>query len=65
MVKASAVSKAAEPRFDFLFILGDFSGSSHTSDIKKKKIVTTVATLPGEWRYRVSVGTGWPVVNVL
>ena len=32
----------------------DFSGSSHTSDIK---IGTPVVTLPGAWRYRVSAGT--------
>ena len=24
---------------------------------------TPVATLPGAWRYRVSVGTGWPGVS--
>ena len=33
----------------------DFSGSSHTSDLK---IGTPVATLPGAWDYRVSAGTG-------
>ena len=37
----------------------DFSGSSHTSDLKK--FSTAVATLPGAWRYRVSAGTGRPV----
>ena len=31
---------------------GIFSGSSHTSDLK---IGTPVATLPGAWRYRVSI----------
>ena len=36
----------------------DFSGLSHTSDLK---IGIPVATLPGTWRYRVSAGTGWPV----
>ena len=40
----------------------DFSGSSHTSDLK---IGTPVATLPGVWRYRVSAETGWPGVSVL
>ena len=40
----------------------DFSGSSHTSDLK---IGTPVATLPGVWRYRVSVGTSWPGVSIL
>ena len=41
---------------------GIFSGSSHTSDLKTG---TPVATLPGAWRYRVSVGTGWPGVSIL
>ena len=40
----------------------DFSGSSHTSDLK---IGTPVATLPGAWRYRVSSGTGQPGVSIL
>ena len=40
----------------------DFSGTSHTSDLK---IGTTVATLPGAWRYRVSAGTGRPGVSIL
>ena len=41
---------------------GDYSGSSHTSDLK---IGTPDATLPSAWRYRVSVGTGWPSVSIL
>ena len=41
---------------------GDFSGSSHTSDLK---IGMPVATLPGVWRYRVSAGTGQPGVSIL
>ena len=41
---------------------GDFSRSSHTSDLK---IGTPVATLPGTWRYRVSAGTGWFDVSIL
>ena len=40
----------------------DFSGSSHTSDLK---IGTPVAILPGTWHYRVSAGTGWPGVSIL
>ena len=40
----------------------NFSGSSHTSDLK---IGTPVATLPGAWHYRVSAGTGWPGVSIL
>ena len=39
-----------------------FSGSSQTSDLK---IGTPVATLPGAWRYGVSIGTGWPGVSIL
>ena len=41
---------------------GIFSGSSHTSDFK---IGTPVATLPGDWRYWVSAGTGEPGVSIL
>ena len=40
----------------------DYSGLSHTSDLK---IGTPVATLPGAWRYRVSTGTGRPGVSIL
>ena len=40
----------------------DFSGSSHTSDLK---IGTPVASLPGTWHYRVSAGTGQPGVSIL
>ena len=40
----------------------DFSGLSHTSDLKNG---TPVATLPGAWRYRFSAGTGQPVVSIL
>ena len=40
----------------------DFSGSSHTSDLK---IGTPVASLPGAWHYRVSAGTGQPGVSIL
>ena len=41
---------------------GIFSGSSHTCDLN---IDTPVATLPGAWRSRVSVGTGRPGVSIL
>ena len=41
---------------------GIFSGSSHTSDLK---IGTSVVTLPGAWRYRVSAGTGRSGVSIL
>ena len=45
-----------EPGFNSHLRHGDYSGTSHTSDLK---IDTPVAILPGAWRYRVSVGTGW------
>ena len=41
---------------------GDFSGSSHTSDLK---IDTPLATLPGAWRYRLNAETGSPGVSIL
>ena len=40
----------------------DFSGQSHTNDLK---IGTPVATLPDSRRYRVSGGTGWRGVSIL
>ena len=55
MVKASA-SGAEDPGFESR-LPRDFSGSSHTSDLK---IGTPVATLLGSWCYRVSAGTSWP-----
>ena len=60
MVKASA-SRAEDSGLESR-LRRDFSGSSHTSDLK---IGTPVATLPGAWRYRVSAGTGWPGVSIL
>ena len=60
VVKASA-SRAEDPGFEFR-LHRDFSGSSHTSDLK---IGTPVATLPGACRYRVSAGTGRPGVSIL
>ena len=60
MVKASA-SGAEDPGFESC-LRWDFSGLSHTSDLK---IGTPVATLPGAWRYRVSAGTGRPGVSIL
>ena len=60
VVKASA-SKAKDPGFESR-LRRDFSGSSHTSDLK---IGIPVATLPGAWRYRVSTGTGQPCVSIL
>ena len=43
---------------------GDFFGSSNTSHLKEL-IGTSVATLPGAWRYRLSAGTGRPGVSIL
>ena len=60
VVKTSA-SGAGDPGFESRW-RRDFSGSSHTSDLK---IGTPVATLPGAWRYRVSAGTGRPGVSIL
>ena len=60
VVKASA-SGAEDLGFESR--LGrDFSGSSHTSDVK---INTLLATLPDAWHYRVSAGTGRPGVSIL
>ena len=44
-------------RFDSGWCCGDFSGLSHTNDLK---FDIPLATLPGGWCYRVSAGTGWP-----
>ena len=60
VVKASA-SGAEDPGFEFR-LRRDFSGSSHTSDLK---IGAPVATLPGTWHCRVSAGTGCPGACVL
>ena len=60
MVEASA-SGAEDPGFESR-LRRDFSGLSHTSDLK---IGTPVATLPGAWHYRVSAGTGRPSVSIL
>ena len=60
VVKASA-SGAEGPGFESR-LRRDFSGSSHTGDLK---MGTPVATHPGSWRYRVSVGTGRSGVSIL
>ena len=59
VVKASA-SRAEDPGLESR-LRRDFSGSSHTSELK---IGTPVATLPGAWRFRVIAGTGWPGVGI-
>ena len=61
VVKASAPG-AEDPEFESRLCPGNFSGSSHTSDLK---IGTPVATLPGAWRFKVSAGTCWPGVSIL
>ena len=61
VVQASALRRE-DPGFDSHLHHGDFSRSSHTSDVK---ISTPVATLPGALRYRVSPVTGWPVISML
>ena len=52
MVKMFA-SRAADPELDSRLLRSDFSGWSHTSDLKVR---TPVAILPGPWRRRVSAG---------
>ena len=44
----------SRPALDPHFPQGDFSRSSHTTDLK---LNTPVATLPGTWCYRVGAGT--------
>ena len=61
VVKASA-SRGEDPGFESRLSRDFFAGSSHTSDFK---IGTSVATLPGAWRDRVSAGTGWSGVSIL
>ena len=60
MVKASA-SRAEDPWFESR-LRRDFSGSSHTSDLKTG---IPMGTLSGAWRYRVRAGTGRPGVSIL
>ena len=60
VVKTSA-SGAEDPGFESC-LRRDFSGSSHTSDLK---IGSPVATLPGAWCYRVSTGTSLLGVSIL
>ena len=55
-------TRVADLEFDSHLCHGDFSGPSHTSDLK---IGTPVATLPGAWRYRVCARTGVLGVSTL
>ena len=61
VVKAPS-SRVEDLGFESCLCGGDFSVSSHASDLE---IDTPVATLPGAWRYRVSTRTGWPGVSIL
>ena len=61
LVVEASMSRAAYSGFDSR-LHQDFSGLSHTSDLK---IGTSVATLPGAWRYGVSTRTGRPGVSIL
>ena len=54
--------RAADPGFDSRLQRGNFSGSSHTSDLK---MGTPLTTRPGAWRYSVSTETGVPGVSML
>ena len=60
-MKASAL-RAEDQGFDSILRHGDFSVSSHTSELK---LCTPVATLSGIWHHRVSTWTGWPGVSLL
>ena len=48
--------------FDPGFPSGDFSRSSHTSDLTTGP---PVATLSGAWHFSVRAGTGWSGVSIL
>ena len=61
LVVEASDSGAEDPGFESRW-RRDFSGLSHTSDLK---IGTPVATLPGAWHYRVSTGAGRPGVSIL
>ena len=61
MLKVSA-SGAEDLEFDSRLHCGDFSGSSHISDLKTG---TPVTTLQGAWRYMVIARTGCPGVTKL
>ena len=60
VVKASAL-EVEDPGFKSR-LRWDFSGSSHTSDLK---IGTLLAPLLGAWHYQVSAGAGKPGVSIL
>ena len=61
VVKASA-SRAEGPGFESRLRRDFFRGRVIPVT---SKIGTPVATLPGAWRYRVSIGTGRPGVSIL
>ena len=53
LVVNASISEAEDPRFESR-LQQDFSGSSHTSDIKI-----------GAWLCRISAGTGQPSISIL
>ena len=61
LVVKTSISRVADLGFDSR-LHWDFSGSSHTCDLK---IGIPVPTLPGAWCYRASTGTGLPDVSIL
>ena len=61
LVVTASASTAKDPGFESR-LSRDFSGSSHTSDLK---IGTPVATLPGAWHYSASARTCRPCVSIL
>ena len=61
MVKVSA-SRVEDPGFESR-LRRDFSGSSHTSDLKIDTPVATLPSAPGV--IRVNAGTGRPGVSIL
>ena len=61
LVVNASTPRAEDSGFESCLRL-EFSGSSHTSDLK---IGTPVASLPGAWCFRVSAGTGRPGVSIL
>ena len=61
LVVKAFTSRAEDPGFESACV-EIFPGCCHASDLK---IGTSVATLPGAWRYRVSAGTVRPDVSIL
>ena len=62
LVVMASASRAEDLGFNSRLLRGDFFRVKHTSDLK---LGTPGSTLPGAWRYKVSAGTGWPLVSIL